>query len=86
MNGSSPAVRESDEEGLRHAFVAAAQDGHAATTLLQRAGDPLDDRGFPGATDGEIADADDKHAVGMAPKNPVAVERKAGLNDGSVDF
>ena len=42
--------------------VAAAEDGDLPVAVAVEAGDPLDARRLAGAADGEVADADDRHA------------------------
>ena len=80
------AVEDSQQKRLGNAFVATAQDRHAAAALLEGAGEHFDDGSFSRATDGEVAHADDEHTVGVTPENAVPVECEAGLDDGAVDF
>ena len=45
--------------------IAAADHRHPHAALLEPSGDPLDQGGFAGAAEGEVADAYDRHAEAM---------------------
>jgi hypothetical protein len=79
------AVGEAGEKGFGDGFIAAAQDGDAAAGLLEGAGELFDDRGFAGAADREIADADDEGADGVTTENGVVVELGPDPHDSGID-
>ena len=79
------AVGEAGEKGFGDGFVAAAEDGDAAAGLLEGAGELFDDRGFAGAADREIADADDEGADGVTTENGVVVELGPNPHDSGID-
>ena len=69
----------------RLAFVAAGEDRDLTIAVAQRAGEQFDNRGFAGATDGEIAHADDHDADGVAAEDRILVEAGAKAHDAGVD-
>ncbi|MCG3148560.1 MAG: hypothetical protein PCFJNLEI_02004 [Verrucomicrobiae bacterium] len=68
------------------AFVAAGEDGNAAAGLLEGTGEDFYDRGFAGAADGEVTDADDLAAEGVVPEDAVAPEEMPELDDEFEEF
>jgi hypothetical protein len=78
-------VGEASEERLGDGFVAAAKDGDAAPGLLQGAGEFFDDGSFAGATDGEIADADDQGTNRVTAEDGVVIKAGAKAHDAGVD-
>ena len=78
-------VEKAEQEGARNALVAAAEDGHAASSLLERAGEHFDHRGFSGATNGQVPHADHQTSVRVAAKNAAAVEGQPGLHDEAIN-
>ena len=79
------AVGEAGEQGFGHGFVAAAEDGDAASGLLEGAGEFFDDGGFAGAPDGEVADADDEGTDGVTAKDGIVIKLGPGPHDARVN-
>ena len=79
------AIGESGEEGFGDGFVTAAEDGDAAASFLEGAGEFFDNGGFAGAADGEVADADDEGADGVTAKDGIVIKAGAKAHDAGVD-
>ncbi len=62
-------------------FVTAAEDGDAATTGLQRAGELFDDGRFARSADSQIADADDQTTESALAENTFPIKIEAQLHD-----
>lgn len=77
-------IGEAGEEWFGDGFVAAAENGDAATGLDEGAGEFFDDGGFAGTTDGEVTHADDHDADGVAAKERVLVEAGAQAHEAGV--
>ena len=78
-------IGQAGEERFGSAFVAATEDGDAATCFVERAGKFLDNGSFAGATYGEIADADDHNADGVSAEDSILVEAGTQAHDACVD-
>jgi hypothetical protein len=79
------AVGEASEKGFGDGFVAAAEDGDAAAGVLKGAGELFHHRGFAGAADREIADANDEGTDGVTTENGVVVELGPNPHDSGID-
>ncbi len=84
LRGDAPAER---DFALAFAFVAPAQDGDPPPALVQRLGEELHHRCLPRAADGDVADADHRHAQMVVVDVALTVEEKpqphrAGVNAG----
>jgi len=79
------AIGESGEEGFGDGFIAAAENGDAATGFLEGAGELFDDGGFAGAAHGEVTDADDEGTDGVTAEDGVVIEAGAEAHDAGVD-
>jgi len=79
------AIGESGQERFGNGFVATAKDGDATAGFLEGAGEFFDDGGFAGAADGEVADADDEGADGVAAEDGIVIKAGAEAHDPGVD-
>jgi hypothetical protein len=78
-------VGESGEERFGNRLIAAAEDGDAATGLLQGAGEFFNDGGFTGSTDGEVANADDEGTDRVTADDGVVIKAGAEAHDAGVN-
>ena len=78
-------IGQAGEERFGDRFIAAAEDGDATAGSEEGAGEFFHDGGFAGATDGEIAHADDHDADGVAAEDRILVEAGAKAHDAGVD-
>ena len=78
-------IGEASEERFGYGFVTAAKDGNAAARFLKGAGEFFDDGCFAGASDGEVADADDHDTDRVAAEDGILVEAGANAHDACVD-
>ena len=79
-------VAQALHERAGHAFVAAAEDGDAASAILQLAGEHFGNGCLAGAADGEVADADYGAAEFLRTKDAAAVKGEPDLYGALVDF
>ena len=82
----SPAVLPAAEDGWFAGFVAAREDGDAATVIAEGACEEFDDGGFSGSTDGEVANGDDGAAGEGGFEVACAVEVDAETHDGGEEL
>lgn len=73
-------------EWTRGALVASRKNGDAAPALLERAGEDFHHGRLAGATDAEVANADDLAAEGVVAENPVVPEMQPGLNPDFIEL
>ena len=79
------AVGQAGEEGFGDGFVTAAEDGDAAAGLLEGAGEFFNHGCLAGASNGEVADADDQGAHGVTAEDGIVIELGAGAHDAGID-
>jgi len=79
------AIGESGKERFGNGFVAATENGHATTGFLKGASEFFNDRGFAGAADGEVTDADDEGADGVTAEDGIVIKAGAEAHDPGVD-
>src|SRR5450432_149270 len=70
---------------FRDALVATAQDGDAPPAGLERPRKFFDDRRLTGATNGQVADANDKTTQSALAENTFPIEKKPQLDNARVD-
>lgn len=78
-------IGQAGEEGFGYGFVTATEDGDATAGGEEGAGEFFHDGGFAGATDSEVAHADDHDADGVAAEDRILVEAGAKAHDAGVD-